>query len=173
MWFCSIREGNYQPVDIWTAEIKEGEWTNWKNAGAQFNVRHQVEEPYITADGNEMYFHSQRAGGNGGYDIWVTKKAGGKWQEPENVTAVNTLETEVLPFITQDSNELWFTRTYMGSSAIFRSKKIDGKWSQPELIISQLVSEPSLDNKGNVYFTHYFLKDGKVIESDIYVAHGK
>jgi hypothetical protein len=61
----------------------------------------------------------------------------------------------------------------MGSSAIFRSKKIDGKWSQPELIISQLVSEPSLDNKGNVYFTHYFLKDGKVIESDIYVAHGK
>jgi hypothetical protein len=173
MWFCSVRKGNYRVVDMWTAEFKEGKWTDWKNAGPQFNLKYEVEEPCITADGNEMYFHSQRAGGKGGYDIWVTKKADGKWQEPENVAAVNTPETEVLPFITQDGNELWFTRTYMGYQAILRSKKINGEWGQPELIISQSASEPSLDNQGNVYFTHYFFKDGKVIESDIYVARRK
>ena len=51
--------------------------------------------------------------------------------------------------------------------------KADGKWSKPELIVSQFAAEPSLDNTGNLYFTHHFFKDGKMIEADIYVAYRK
>lgn len=173
MWFCSARKGNYRGVDMWTSEFKDGRWTNWQNAGKKLNVDYKVGEIHITADGSELYFHSGEAGGKGSLDIWVTKKANGEWQAPQNVEAVNTQDAEGWPFITQDGNELWFTRTYMGSPAIFRSRKVGGEWGQPELIISQFAGESSVDRQGNIYFTHHFFKDGKMIEADIYVAKRK
>lgn len=173
MWFCSARQGNYRGVDMWTAEFKDGKWTNFKNAGEKLNVDYKIGELHITADGNELYYHSGQLGGKGGYDIWVTKKVNGEWQPPENVEAVNSVDADAYPFISQDGNELWFTRFYQGSPAIFRSQKVGGDWGEPELIISQFAGEPSLDNQGNIYFTHHFYKDGKMIEADIYVAKQK
>jgi hypothetical protein len=173
MWFCSVRQGNYRAIDIWTAEFKDGQWTNWQSAGRQFNTEYEVGELHITADGTELYFHSGRSGGKGRYDIWVTRNVNGEWQPPENVEAVNTPDNEGWPFITQDGNELWFTRTYQGSPAIFMSQKVGGEWGDPELVISQFAGEPSLDNQGNIYFTHHFFKDGDWIEADIYVAKRK
>ena len=158
---------------MWTAELKDGRWANWENVGKKLNADYEIGELHITADGNEMYFHSSRTGGKGNLDIWVTRKLNGEWQEPENVEVINTPENEGWPFITQDGSELWFLRTYMGSPGIFRSKKINGGWGEPELIISQFAAEPSLDSAGNVYFTHHFYKDGKMIEADIYVAYRK
>jgi hypothetical protein len=173
IWFCSARQGNYRDMDMWTAEFKDGRWTNWKNAGKKLNADYKIGEMHITADGNEMYFHSGEAGGKGSVDIWVTRKVNGEWQQPENVAAVNSPDVEGWPFLTQDGNELWFTGFYQGSPAIFMSKKVAGEWSQPELVISQFAGEPSLDNQGNIYFTHHFYKDSKMIEADIYVAKRK
>ncbi len=173
MWFCTARQGNYRDMDMWTAEFKDGEWTNWQNAGKKLNVDYKIGEMHITADGSELYFHSDRPGGKGGYDIWVTKKVNGEWQSLENVEAVNTPDMDGWPFVTQDGNELWFLRTYMGSPSIFRSEKVSGQWGQPELIISQFAGEPSLDSQGNIYFTHHFYKDNKMIEADIYMARPK
>ena len=172
MWFASAREG-YTGVNLFTAEFENGKWADWQYAGDKLNKDYQVGEMHITADGNELYFHSARTGGKGQYDIWVTKKVDGTWQQPENVAAINTPETEGWPFITQDGNELWFTRTYMGSPAVYRSKKVDGNWSEPELILSQFAGEPTLDNSGNIYFVHHFYRDSKMIEADIYVAYRK
>jgi hypothetical protein len=173
MWFCSARAGNYRGIDMWTAEYIDGKWTDFENAGKLLNQDYEIGEMHLTADGNEMYFHSGRAGGKGGQDIWVTRKVNNEWQEPENVTAVNTADNEGWPFITQDGNELWFTRWYQGSPAIFRSKKVNGTWAEPELIVSQFAGEPSLDNNGNLYFTHHFYWDNKMQEADIYVAYKK
>lgn len=173
MWFCSARAGNYRGVDMWTARYEEGGWSDWQNAGSKLNVDYEVGELHVTASGEEIYFHSSRAGGSGGYDIWVTRLVNGEWQEPLNIEAVNTHDTEGWPFVTQDGKELWFTRFYMGSPAIFRSYKVGGEWGEPELILSQFAGEPSLDNQGNLYFTHHYFKDGTMIEADIYVAYRK
>lgn len=173
MWFASIRNGNYRMIDIWIAEFKDGRWTNWRNAGQKLNVEYEVGEFHLTADGNELYFHSSRAGGKGNYDIWVTRKVNGGWQVPENVAAVNTADMEGWPCVSPDGNELWFTRTYLGTPAIFVSRKKDGQWGQPELVISQFAGEPSVDADGNIYFVHHFYVDGKMIEADIYVAFHK
>ena len=173
MWFCSARGGNHRGIDMWIAEFSDGSWTNWRNAGELLNADYEIGELHITADGTEMYFHSGREGGKGQLDIWVTRLVNGMWQEPENVEAVNTAENEGLPFITQDSAELWFTRTYMGAPAIFRSTRVDNEWQEPELIISQFAAEPSLDNEGNIYFAHHFFRDDVMLEADIYVAYRK
>ncbi|OGL78276.1 hypothetical protein A3E39_03875 [Candidatus Uhrbacteria bacterium RIFCSPHIGHO2_12_FULL_60_25] len=173
MWFCSARKGNYRDIDMYTARFRNGTWTDWKNAGEKLNEEYRIGEMHVTADGNKLYFHADRPGGKGQVDVWVTRLVNGEWQEPENVAVVNTGETEGWPFVSEDGNELWFLRTYKGSPSIWRSKKKDGTWSKPELIVSQFAGEPSLDRQGNLYFTHHYYKDGKMLEADIYVARRK
>jgi hypothetical protein len=173
LWFCSAREGNYRGVDLWHAEFIEGKWTNWENAGEKLNLEYEVGEMHITATGQDLYFHSNRNGGAGVVDIWVSHLIDGEWSRPENVAPVNTEALEGWPFITQDGNELWFLRFYLGSPAIFRSLKSDGNWSEPELVLSQFAGEPTLDLDGNIYFVHHFFNNGEMLEADIYVAYKK
>jgi hypothetical protein len=170
MWFASAREG-YTGVNYFTAEFKDGKWMNWQYVGDKLMKEYRMGEMHITADGGTLYFHSDRSDGKGGLDIWASQKVDGEWQTPENVAVVNTEGNEGWPFLTQDGNELWFTRTYQGSPAIYRSLKVDGKWQEPELILSQFAGESSMDNNGNIYFTHHFYNnESQMIEADIYVA---
>ena len=170
MWFCSAREG-YTGLHWFTAERINGQWKNWNIA--DFRQEYEVGELHISSDGSELYFHSGRAGGRGQNDIWVSKKVNGQWQQPENIAVINTAESEMMPYLTPDGNELWFNRFYQGSPAIFRSMRVGGEWQGPELIISSFAGEPTLDSNGNVYFVHHFFKDGEMIEADIYVARRK
>ena len=134
MWFCSAREG-YTGLHWFTAEYSGGKWANWQNA--DFPPGYEVGELHFSADGTQVYFHSGRAGGKGGYDIWVSQNVNDQWSEPENVSAVNSAETDGWPYLSQDGNQLWFLRTYLGSPALFRSQKQGDEWQEPEMIISQ------------------------------------
>jgi len=170
MWFCSARKGNFRGVDMWTATWQDGCWCDWKNAGELLNAGFRIGEMHLSSDGSALYFHSDRPGGRGGYDIWVTRQSAAGWSEPVNLEAINSAETEGWPFLTQDGGELWFTRTYMGTPAVYRSVLGPQGWSPPDLIVSQFAAEPSLDSAGNLYFTHHFFRDGVMLEADIYVA---
>ena len=56
--------------------------------------------PTLSEDGRRLYFSSDRAGGYGGMDIWMSERLGEKWQEPQNLgPSVNTSGQEVFPFI--------------------------------------------------------------------------
>jgi len=167
MWFCSAREG-HAGVNWFTAELDPltGTWGDW--SAVDFPAEWEVGELHI--HGDELYFHSYRAGGSGGLDIWVTKKdAAGNWMEPENVEAVNSERDEGFPAVSPDGQELWLYRDY----SLWRSKKVYGEWTEPELMISSLAGEASIDDQGNVYFTHHFFKNDEMIEADIYLAYKK
>jgi len=163
MWFCSTRQG-YTGVHWFTAEYREGTWHDWKIA--DFNASYQVGELHFSGDGSQLYFASDRPGGKGSLDIWVSNKASGEWQAPENVSAVNTQDGEGWPALSPDGTELWLTRNY----GLWRSKSLDYEWQTPEQIISPLAGEATLDSAGNVYFVHHYFKDDQMIEADIYVA---
>jgi len=166
MWFCSAREG-YTGVHWFTAEYADGKWRNWKNA--DFPADYQIGELHITGDGNELYFASDRPGGHGGLDIWVSHKAQGEWQAPLNVAAVNTPDSEGWPAISPQGDQLWFTRNW----GIWRALRVDGEWQPAEQVIAPLAGEPSLDRAGNIYFVHHFYENDKMLEADIYVAYKK
>lgn len=170
MWFCTARTG-YTGLHWATAKWRDGEWTDWEIS--DYNADYEVGELHISADGRELYFHSARPGGKGQYDIWVSEKEDGQWLPPRNVEVINSPETDGWPSLTQDGKELWFTRMYLGSPAIFRSERSNEEWQEPELIISQFAGESSVDNAGNIYFTHHFYRDGVMLEADIYVAYRK
>ncbi len=166
MWFCSTREG-YTGIHWFTAKYKDGLWGNWQVA--DFPPEYGVGELHITSDGSELYFASDRPGGKGELDIWVSERANGNWQPPRNVAAVNTPDNEGWPAISPSGNGLWFTR----NNSIWSSQKVHGLWQEPGMAVAPLAGEPSIDNAGNIYFVHHFYSDGRMIEADIYVAHRK
>jgi len=168
LWFCSSREG-FEGINWFTAELNGGTWQNWQKA--DFPDDYQVGELHIY--GNILYFHSNRTGGAGGFDIWFSSNIEGSWSLPENVSSVNTPDDERQPFISADGKQLWFTGTYLGTPAVYKSEKVNGVWKKPKLTVSQFAGEPVLDEKGNLYFVHTFYDGTNFLEADIYVAYKK
>ncbi|MFC1768637.1 hypothetical protein ACFLZX_02640 [Nanoarchaeota archaeon] len=166
VWICGAREG-YTGMHWLTSEFVNGEWSIAEIS--DFKHGYDVGELHISKDGTELYYHSSRPGGKGGLDIWMSKRVDGEWQEPENLENVNSGYDEGWPALNVEENELWISKNY----GLWRSKKVDGEWQTPEQMFSALASEATLDKDGNVYFTHHYFEDDKMIEADIYVAYRK
>lgn len=126
MWFASAREG-YTGVNMFTAELIDGKWKNWKYAGDRLMKEIQIGEVHIFGD--DLYFHSARSGGHGGLDIWKTTRSSATWFDPVNINEINYEFDDIQPFISKDGNELWFTRYYNGIPAVYRSKKVGNSWA--------------------------------------------
>ncbi len=170
LWFCSARAG-YSGIQWLKAIYENGNWGSWEII--EYDPAYQVGELHITADGEELYFHSSRPGSLGANDIWVSRMLDGTWGEPENLTLVNSEEDDSRPFLSEDGQQLWITRTYKGTPAVFVSYKENGVWQEPILIVSQFAGEPTLDNEGNLYFVHHFFWEGVMLDADIYLAKKK
>jgi len=59
--------------------------------------------PYLSDCGSELYYSSNRPGGFGGFDLYLSKWDGSQWSEPVNLgPEINTPGNEISPFITGD-----------------------------------------------------------------------
>jgi hypothetical protein len=166
IWFCSSRTG-YTGIHWFRASLVDGRWQDWQLA--DFDPAYEVGELHFSADGKALYFHSDRAGGKGGRDIWVSHKTAAGWIEPVDLAAVNSAGDEGWPALSVDETELWFNRDY----ALWRSKLVDGEWQAPVEMFGPLAGEATLDAEGNVYFVHHYFDGDRMIEADIYVAYRK
>lgn len=112
LYYSVLRhDKGYDNCDIWYCHRKKGEWQKLENAGHNVNGERTWEsQPSITPDGQYLYFASNRAGGQGGTDIWVCRRLpNGDWSRAENLgPAVNTPGNEKCPFIHADSKTLYF-----------------------------------------------------------------
>ena len=94
--------------------------------------------PTFTADGNTMYFVSERPGGKGKSDVWVARKKGKtSWSKPENVDSVNTIYNETSVYVTPDEKYMFFSskgHEGLGGYDIYYSINKDGVWSSPKNI---------------------------------------
>ncbi len=166
VWICGVRQGN-EGLHWYTSEYNKDTWSIAQLD--DFPASYQVGELHISADGDTLYFHSSRPGGQGGLDIWVSHKVDGEWDEPVNLESVNSPFDEGWPALNPQEDELWITRNY----GIWRSIKVNGEWTQPEEIVSNLAGEATIDQYGNVYFTHHYFEGDTMIEADIYVIRRK
>ena len=169
MYFCSAREG-YTGLHWFKAEQLEDTWSNWTCIDDWIKTtEYEVGELYITADKQTLLFHSDREGGKGERDIWVSEWTGSEWGEPVNLESVNSENDERYPCLSPDGTELWFSRNY----GVWRSVLVDGEWTEPKRMFFPLAGEPTVDAQGNVFFTHHFFDGDTMLEADIYVAYKK
>ncbi len=129
-------KGDEKLTSIYTSKKDGGEWTTPVELGASINaVGSSNQQPHVTADGKYLYFASNRAGGKGGFDIWVAPIENGVPGTAQNLGAtINTVDDEEAPFYHTPSGSLIFSsngRVGMGGFDFFQSKGTIGKWSEP------------------------------------------
>ena len=166
VWICGVRQ-EHEGLHWFTSEFRDGRWST--AILDDFDPAYEVGELHISKGGTQLFFHSSRAGGQGGLDIWKSEKIAGIWQPPVNLEHVNSQYDEGWPALNPQEDELWITKNY----GIWRSKKVDGVWQEPVEIVGSLAGEATIDTDGNVYFTHHYFENDTMIEADIYVIYRK
>ncbi len=125
--------------DLYFSTINsDGSWGHPLKLPPAINSEKSSEkQPSISPDGQMLYFVSNRPGGLGGFDIWVSVKNPNEvWGNAVNLgQPVNSPGNEQSPFIHFDNKTLYFSSNDhigMGGQDIFVSHLTDsGKWSEP------------------------------------------
>lgn len=119
LYFVSNRPNPSGAPDLWvsTRESINQEWGAPLNLGQSVNSSAWEAYASISADGLSLYFISDRQGGSGGHDIWVTIRAATSelWEVPVNLgSTVNSSGQESWPNISNDGLSLYFNSDRSG-----------------------------------------------------------
>ncbi|MCL5280450.1 MAG: hypothetical protein M1376_11145 [Planctomycetes bacterium] len=127
--FHSYR-GGYGNEDLWmaTRATKNDPWNDAVNLGPTVNTGANEGEGVLAPDGRTLFFNSDRPGGSGGLDLWVTTRRtnADPWGPPVNLgPAVNGPTHEFCGSLSADGTTLYFTSDYpvlWGASSIYLTR---------------------------------------------------
>lgn len=164
--------------DIYYSRFKDGDWSEPKPLNKNINTSTYWEtSASMSADGKRLYFASNRPGGLGELDLYVSElTASGDWGKATNLgPVINTPENEDAPFIHPDGITLYFSsdgHPNLGNSDIFVTSIVNNKWKKPENLGWPINTWEydgfftiSADKKKGYYST---MKEGGQGEADIY-----
>lgn len=125
---------------LWKSVLVGETWQEPEMLGSDINSDAWETHVTVSADGNTLYYTSNRDGGQGGRDIYrCVKLPNGDWSKSLNIgEKINTEWEEDSPFLSPDGKTLYFSsqgHNSMGGFDIFYSTLgEDGEWSTPENI---------------------------------------
>ena len=128
--------GADKQTDLYVSHFRDLRWTKAERIPEPVCLREAAEyRATLSHDGNRLYFGSDRAGGYGGFDLYVSDRTTtGGWGEPENLgPLVNTAGKEVDAAIAPHENTLVlaFQSEKDSSQKLYISRKVNGSWSKP------------------------------------------
>ena len=92
---------------------RQGEWSKPESLGSQINTDFAETTPFLASDNQTLYFASNRPGGQGGFDIWVSKRLNRtwqKWSKPINLgEKINSKEDDMYYSLTSDGQFAFLT----------------------------------------------------------------
>lgn len=135
-YFTVMAKGN--GVLLFVEQVN-GKWT--KPELVSFSGKYSDLEPFVSTDGQKLYFASNRPMDGEGdpkdYDIWFAERTEKGWGEPQNIgKPISTEKNEFYPTITL-SGSIYFTAEYedaVGGEDIYVSEFIDGKYQKAKNI---------------------------------------
>ncbi|HVM88664.1 MAG TPA: OmpA family protein [Puia sp.] len=163
---CNFPDG-YGSCDLYISYLENDGWSTPENLGRGINTEFWESAPSLSPDKRDLYFTSNRPGGYGGNDIYVSHRiANGKWSEPENLgPVINTIGDESTPFIHADNQSLYFTSSghlgYGGDDLFVSHKDAGGKWTKP---VNLGYPVNTIENEGSIVIsadgrTAYYASD--------------
>lgn len=112
--------------DIYMAHNRAGKFTRNFKLGDAINTSNLETSASMSTDGNTLLFTSDRPGGEGNLDLYISRKLpDGKWAMAQNLgPVINTSEDEDFPQLSEDGETLYFSskgHPGMGGADIFIS----------------------------------------------------
>jgi outer membrane protein OmpA-like peptidoglycan-associated protein len=169
---CS-RNDSYGRCDLYESNFVNDKWTDPVNLGENINTENWESQPAISADGRQLFFVSNRSGGRGGKDIWVSyKNAKGTWTKAKNLGKdINSSKDDISPFLHWDNQTLYYASkgfVGMGGFDIFLSRLDEaGNWGTVKNI-GYPINSPSDENSlivakdgRTAYFASAYFNDGR------------
>ncbi|MCT4615660.1 MAG: carboxypeptidase-like regulatory domain-containing protein [Marinifilaceae bacterium] len=129
-------EGKITDKQSYRTYVARNNGTDWdKPEIMQFSTMgYSVGQPFISADGRWMFVVSDKEGGFGGTDIYMSHKQGFMWGPLVNLGPnINTAGNEMFPYFAPDGY-LYFSsdgHIGLGGMDIFKSAYIQQTWSFP------------------------------------------
>ncbi|MCZ4244102.1 OmpA family protein [Pedobacter punctiformis] len=174
-----IKKGKKEPgtinIEIYSSKRENGIWT--KPVPFRYNKvnDYSVGDPFLTKDGQKLYFVSNMPGGKGGTDIYVSNKnEDGSWGDAKNLSDMNTPGNERSPMF-DHANGFYFSsdgRIGMGGLDIFKTETSENEvFTTPQNMGYPLNSADDdfalvLDHKNEGYFASN--RAGGLGSDDIY-----
>jgi len=124
--------------DLYIVRKKDGNWQKPEKFGDGINSKHKESSACITTDGQLMIFSSNRPGGYGGMDLYVSRRLNsGYWSKSLNLgPVINGPGNEDSPYLSDDGKTLYYASDAppgMGGYDLFKSTMgKDFVWSAPE-----------------------------------------
>jgi serine/threonine protein kinase len=141
LFYVSNQPGGYGDFDMWITRRStiSNPWGTPENLGESLNSASKDGSTSMSADGLSLYFASNRPGGSGSEDIWISRRSrkSDPWGEPENLgPIVNTPSFDWGPSISADGLSLYFDSIRPGGSGGFdiwmtTRKTPNDDWSAP------------------------------------------
>ena len=152
--------GGYGDFDLYISYDTPTGWSEPENLGRNINTESWESSPSVSPDKRALYFSSNRPGGYGGKDLYVSyRMPNGRWGPAKNMgSSVNTSGDELAPFIHADNATLYFTSDGLpgyGNSDIFLCRKgPNNEWSIPQNLGFPI---NTIENEGSLFVS----ADGK------------
>jgi hypothetical protein len=190
-YMASIRPGGLGGIDIWVSrrDSPDDPWGPPENAGAPVNSAANDFCPTIDRNDHTLFFVSNRAGGCGGADVYVTRHRPDGWDDPRNLGCdVNSAADEAGPFPLPEPGKgkvLYFSSARpggfapeaagaaVGDSDLYVSELQGGVYQAPRLVPGANSAfedgQPNLRRDAKELF-FYSNRPGTLGMADIYAA---
>jgi hypothetical protein len=183
----SRRDRDDRDDDEDPAACLSSEWSEPVNLGPVVNSPSVDAQGSLSNDGLRLYFQSDRPGGVGGFDIWVSRRASlrSPWEAPVNLgPVINSTSSDAGASVSADEHLLFFTSNRPGghgTNDIYVSRRADRKddfgWEAPMNLgphVNTATAEqgPEYAEKGeNGFATLYFNRGAMAtLQAELYAA---
>jgi hypothetical protein len=141
---------------------------NWLNVHPFAHNSGSTGFPSFSADGKTLYYASNRAGGQGGFDIYKSEKKGTIWGEAQNLgTTINTKGDEITPF--HDGKNLFFASDWHFGFGGYDIFKVSGS----EVINLGTGVNSSGDDYGFIFDPSPIVSGSTTVSSGFFVSNRK
>lgn len=125
--------GSFGGGDLFYSINVDGAWTTPCNMGGDINTGDWESQANLSSDGRFMFFASNRPGGQGKADIYISELTDEGWTTPVNLgPTINSSLDERTPFLAADGKTLYFSSEGhfgFGGFDLFVTKRLDDTWT--------------------------------------------
>lgn len=111
LYFGSARQDWRKDNDLYRSRLVNGEYQKAENLGGAINTDATEADPFVAPDQSYLIFCSDRDGGAGEGDLYVSFNENGKWTAPQSLgNVINTAAFEYTPLVSPDGKTFYFSR---------------------------------------------------------------